>query len=93
MQAAFEIHLQSIHNLVNLFKKFDSDEDAVIDEHQYKNMISCLPIMPNDQLYSVLDIYNNNQVNVSSCIEFFGKYVPDGRTETLLEIIREIKIE
>jgi hypothetical protein len=56
----FEKHQETISNLVNLFKKFDIDDDSVLDENQYRNMISCLPIINNDQIFSVLDIYFNN---------------------------------
>ena len=56
----FEKHQETISNLVNLFKKFDIDDDSVLDENQYRNMISCLPIISNDQIFSVLDIYFNN---------------------------------
>ena len=80
-----------------LFKSMDSDNNGILSENEFVNMISTISSNQNinlegyiEKLLNLTDPFNNKQINYSDCISVFSKEgiaMNDGSKETLLNII------
>ena len=72
-----------LSNFVELFKSVDSDNDGVIDEKEFNDLLNNIPIEKeniNDyslKLLEILDPFNNNKITFSECVSLFSMEIID----------------
>ena len=72
-----------LSNFVELFKSVDSDNDRVIDEKEFNDLLNNIPIEKeniNDyslKLLEILDPFNNNKITFSECVSLFSMEIID----------------
>ena len=85
-----------LSNFVDLFKSVDSDNDGVIDEKEFNELLNNLPIEKeniNDyslKLLEILDPFNNNKITFSECVSLFSMEMIDDVDSTKKSILDKI---
>ena len=81
---------------VNIFKYIDEDNDGILNENQFINLVKAMNIFNNEnfekeieKLLNDIDPYRNNQIIFTDCIDFFSFNNGDG--ESILDKIYKNK--
>jgi Ca2+-binding EF-hand superfamily protein len=91
-------HDKFLKNFIFIFKRFDSDNNGVLSEEEFVNLIHTLNIYKEDfdeqtrRLLTIIDPYNKKQITFSDCVSLFSmEYVSEtgdsGKKLTVLERI------
>ena len=88
----FQIKLREkyLKNFVILFKNVDKDNNGIINEEEFVNLLYNMNIYGEQlkqkivELLTHIDPYNNKQITFSECVNLFGStpYYPDGSTNS-----------
>jgi len=68
-----------LKNFVLLFKKFDMDNNGILNEEEFVNILSATSIYGEAleentiRLLSMIDPNNNKQITFSECVSLFGR--------------------
>ena len=67
-----------LKNFVQLFRKYDTDFDGVLNENEFINMIKDIPYCQNNlddyifRFLSTIDPFNNKKITFNECVSLFG---------------------
>lgn len=67
-----------LKNFVNLFRKYDSDLDGILNENEFIGLINDIPCCKNNaeeyafKFLSIIDPFNNKKITFSECISLFS---------------------
>ena len=67
-----------LKNFVQLFRKFDTDLDGVLNENEFINMIKDIPYCQNNfedyvfRFLSAIDPFNNKKITFNECVSLFS---------------------
>jgi len=70
-----------LKNFILLFKKCDSDNNGIINEEEFVNIISYTNVYGEHleehsfRLLSIIDPNNNKQITFSECVSLFGQVI------------------
>ena len=81
---------KQLKNFVQLFKNVDKDNNGIINEEEFVNLLYNMNIFGDQlkrkivELLTQVDPYNNKQITFSECVNLFGStpYYPDGSTNS-----------
>jgi Ca2+-binding EF-hand superfamily protein len=68
-----------LKNFVMLFKKFDTDNNGIIDENEFINILGSTNVYGDQleeqtyRLLSIIDPNNNKQITFSECVSLFSQ--------------------
>lgn len=68
-----------LKNFVLLFKKFDMDNNGILNEEEFLNILSATNVYGEAlednsiRLLSIIDPNNNKQITFSECVSLFGQ--------------------
>ena len=82
---------KQLKNFVQLFKSVDKDNNGIINEEEFVNLLYNMNIFGDQlkrkivELLTQIDPYNNKQITFSECVNLFGNipYEPDGNNQNL----------
>ena len=96
----FQIKLREkyLKNFVILFKNVDKDNNGIINEEEFVNLLYNMNIFGEQlkekivELLTQIDPYNNKQITFSECVNLFSNipYYPDGSNITKGSILDKI---
>ena len=80
---------KQLKNFVQLFKSVDKDNNGIINEEEFVNLLYNMNIFGDQlkrkivELLTQIDPYNNKQITFSECVNLFGNipYEPDGNNQ------------
>lgn len=67
-----------LKNFVRLFKKVDTDNNGILNEDEFINLLSSFNVYNNQleenslRLLAIIDPYNNKQITFSECVSLFS---------------------
>ncbi|CAD8087342.1 unnamed protein product [Paramecium sonneborni] len=87
-------HEKYLSKFIQNFRQIDQDQNGIIDENEFRQLITDLNIGSNDfdiQRYlNKIDPYNNQQITFSQCVQLFSQEQAPG---TNVPIIQKISVE
>ena len=89
-------HEEYLKKFVKLFKKIDSNSDGVINEIEFKRLISGLRIGSNNEycnrLLQIIDPFDNQKITFSECVTLFSSELVPGENIPIMKKLSEIEI-
>lgn len=72
-------HEKFLEKFIVLFKTVDSDNNGVINEEEFRDLIAQMDVIHNDEevnyLLTVIDPYNNQQMTFSELVHLFSSHM------------------
>ena len=85
-----------LKNFVELFKKFDTDEDGILNEEQFTEMVKSIPFCQNnyeeyvEKFLDIIDPFNHKRILFDDCVNLFGSQIVDDEQMSQNNYLRAI---
>ena len=76
-----------LKNFVNLFRKYDSDLDGILNENEFIGLLNDIPCCKNNaddyafKFLSIIDPFNNKKITFSECVSIFSMEIMEENGE------------
>ena len=76
-----------LKNFVNLFRKYDSDLDGILNENEFIGLLNDIPCCKNNaddyafKFLSIIDPFNNKKITFSECVSLFSMEIMEENGE------------